>query len=82
MSDLFADVMSAQDARKIQGENMNKAEKLASLNKYAQNLRDRLASKNFPKRDNTQFLTIDLRKTEQKIDKLKMEVSNDPASKK
>jgi len=60
---------------------MNKVEKLASLNKYAQNLRDRLASKNFPKRDNTSFLKIDLSKTEKAIDKLKMEVGNNPDKK-
>lgn len=60
---------------------MNKVEKLASLNKYAQGLRDRLSSKNFPKRDNSSFLKIDLAKTEKTIEKLKMEVGNNPDKK-
>lgn len=61
---------------------MNKSEKLVSLNKYAQNLRDRLASKTFAKRDNSQFLRIDLKKTEAKIEKMKMDGTADLAAKK
>lgn len=60
---------------------MGKAEKLASLQKYAQGLRDRLSSGNYPKRDNSAFLKIDLRKTETKIEKMKMEGIADPAKK-
>lgn len=52
---------------------MSKLEKIMSLEKYAQNLRDRISSRNFPKRDNSAFLKIDLKKTETKIEKLKME---------
>lgn len=52
---------------------MTKQEKLTSLEKYAANLRDRLASKNFPKRDNSAFLKIDLAKTEKKVAALRME---------
>lgn len=51
----------------------NKAEKIASLEKYVQNLRDRLSMKKFPKRDNSAFLKIDLTKTETKIQKLKLD---------
>jgi hypothetical protein len=49
------------------------AEKLASLERYAQNLRDRLATGNFPKRDNSAFLKLDLEKTVRKIEKAKLE---------
>lgn len=52
---------------------MNKQEKIASLEKYAQNLKDRLDTKSFPKRDNSSFLKIDLKKTEKKIQELKMD---------
>jgi hypothetical protein len=53
---------------------MGKKEKIASLTKYAQGLRDRLASGNFPKRDNRAFLELDLKKTEARLAKLKLEV--------
>lgn len=52
---------------------MTKPEKIASLLKYAQGLRDRLSTGNFPKRDNKSFLELDLKKTEAKIAKLKLE---------
>lgn len=52
---------------------MTKVEKIASLKKYAQGLKDRLSSGHFPKRDNRDFLERDLKKTEAKIAKLKLE---------
>lgn len=52
---------------------MGKVEKIASLQKYAQGLKNRLDAKRFTKRDNTAFLTLDLKKTEAKIAKLKLE---------
>lgn len=50
-----------------------KVDKIASLEKYAQGLRDRLATGNFPKRDNSSYLKLDLAKAEKKIEKLKLE---------
>lgn len=52
---------------------MSKTEKLVSLQKYAQGLRDRLSSGNYPKRDNSAYLKLDLAKTEKTIEKLKMD---------
>lgn len=52
---------------------MSKSEKIQSLQKYAQGLRDRISSGNFPKRDNKSFLQLDLKKTEARIAKLKLE---------
>lgn len=52
---------------------MSKAEKIVSLERYAQNIRDRLSRGVFPKRDNSEFLRLDLDKTEKKISKLKLE---------
>lgn len=48
-------------------------EKLASLESYAQKLRDRLANGKYPKRDNSAFLKLDLSKTEKVIEKAKLE---------
>jgi hypothetical protein len=59
-----------------------KVEKLASLEKYAQSLKDRLAASNFPKRDNSVYLKLDLEKTQKKIDKLKLEVGGGAGGKK
>lgn len=53
---------------------MNKSEKIQSLEKYLQSQKDRLAAKSFPKRDTTEFLKIDIAKTERKIAKLRTEV--------
>ena len=55
---------------------MDKKEKIASLQKYAQGLKDRLSVGNFPKRDNRAFLELDLKKTEAKLAKLTLEVGN------
>lgn len=52
---------------------MSKSEKIASLQKYAQGLKDRISSNHFPKRNNKSFLELDLKKTEAKIAKLKSE---------
>lgn len=52
---------------------MKRSEKIASLEKYLQLQKDRLAAKNFPKRDTTSFLVIDIAKTERKIQKLRTE---------
>ena len=52
----------------------NKAEKIQSLEKYLQSQKDRLAAGNFPKRDTTSFLKIDIEKTEKQIAKLKTEL--------
>lgn len=51
----------------------SKAEKIASLERYAQNIRDRLSRGVYPKRDNSEFLKLDLDKTEKKISRLKLE---------
>lgn len=51
----------------------NKAEKLASLERYLQAQKDRLSFKNFKKRDTSQFLAIDIMKTEKQIAALKLE---------
>jgi hypothetical protein len=53
---------------------MDKKEKIASLQKYAQGLKDRLSVGHFPKRDNRAFLELDLKKTEARLAKLKLEV--------
>lgn len=52
---------------------MNPSEKLVSLEKYAQTLKDRLSSANYPKRDNSSFLKLDLTKTQKKIDQLRLD---------
>lgn len=52
---------------------MEKSVKLASLVSYAQRIKDRLSSDSFPKRDNREWLKLDLKKTEAKIEKLKLE---------
>jgi len=58
------------------------AEKIASLTKYVQAQKDRLASKNFTKRDTSAFLKIDIAKTERQIEKLKMDGAPAQAAKK
>ena len=61
---------------------MSNAEKIVSLTKYAQNLKDRLARGKYPKRDNSVFLKLDLQKTERKIEKLKLDTTSPAAQEK
>jgi hypothetical protein len=46
---------------------MKNAEKTVSLQKYAQNLKDRISAAKYTKRDNSAFLKLDLAKTEKEI---------------
>ena len=61
---------------------MTKQEKLVNLHKYAQDLRNRLSTGKYPKRDNSAFLKLDLVKTEKQIERLKLEVGGLPEGKK